>query len=117
MVPPQAPYLREADLLLVADCVPLACADFQAQFMDGRPVLIGCPKLDDAAAYERKLAHIVAASDVRSVQVVRMEVPCCAALGRVARRAAAEARSGMPVCEMIVSVRGEVTPVETRAGG
>jgi hypothetical protein len=117
LVPPQAPYLREADLLLVADCVPLACADFHAQFMDGRPVLVGCPKLDDAAAYERKLAHIIAASDVRSVQVVRMEVPCCAALGRIARRAVAEARSGVTVRETEVTVRGEVTPVGACAGG
>ena len=116
LVPSHAPYLREADLLLVADCVPLACPDFHARFMDGRPVLVGCPKLDDAAAYERKLAHVVAAANVRSVQVVRMEVPCCAVLGHVARCAAAAASSGVPVHEMEVSLVGKVTPVEAREG-
>ena len=59
LVPPQAPYLQQADVLLVADCVPFACADFHRRFLDGRPVVIGCPKLDDGQAYVQKLAQII----------------------------------------------------------
>lgn len=64
LVPPGAPYLHQAGLLLVADCVPLACADFHSRILDGRPVVIGCPKLDDCSVYVEKLAAIIAQSGI-----------------------------------------------------
>jgi hypothetical protein len=79
LVPPNAPLLRGADLRLVADCVPFAMADFH-RLLHRRPVVIGCPKLDDAGAYVEKLSAMLATSDVRSLTVVHMEVPCCTRL-------------------------------------
>ena len=87
LVPPHAPYLQGADLLLVADCVPFACAGFHRQFLDGRPVLIGCPKLDDGQFYVKKLAQIIATAGIRSIRVLHMEVPCCLGLVHIARLA------------------------------
>ena len=91
LVPPHAPYLKGADLLLVADCVPFAYADFHRRFLDGRPVVIGCPKLDDGQAYVDKLVQIIRHSGLRSITVVHMEVPCCTGLVRIAQAAVAAA--------------------------
>ncbi len=108
LVPPGAPFLRDADLLLVADCVPFALAGFHRQFLRGRPVLIGCPKLDDAPFYVEKLAEIFRQSGIRRVTVLHMEVPCCTGLVRVAE--AARRRSGVevPLDHVTISIRGEV---------
>lgn len=106
LVPPTAPYLQHADLLLVADCVPFAMADFHRRFLDGRPVLIGCPKLDDGRFYVQKLAHVIQAGQVRSITVVRMEVPCCMGLTQIARAAIELAGSDCPLHEAVVSIQG-----------
>jgi len=68
LVPSGAPYLRNADILLVADCVPFACADFHQRFLRGMPVIIGCPKLDQVEFYVKKLAEIVRAAQPRSLR-------------------------------------------------
>jgi Pyruvate/2-oxoacid:ferredoxin oxidoreductase delta subunit len=108
LVPPTAPYFADADLLLAADCVPVAVGDFHRRFLKGHSVLIGCPKLDDCGLYVEKLAQILRANHVRSVMVVHMEVPCCSGLTRVAR--AAIARSGKPMnfLDITVSLRGSM---------
>ena len=108
LVPPHAPYLNGADLLLAADCVPFALADFHRRFLHGRVLLVGCPKLDDAQFYIEKLAAIVQTARPRSLTVVHMEVPCCAALVRIARAAMQAAGSDLPIQEVTISVRGEV---------
>ncbi len=87
LVPPTAPWLQDADLLLVADCVPFALADFHTRFLRGRSVVIGCPKLDDGAAYVEKLIEILRLARPRSLTVVHMEVPCCTGLTRIAQMA------------------------------
>lgn len=108
LVPPTAPYLRNADLLLVADCAPFAMADFHRRFLDGRPVLIGCPKLDDGRFYVQKLAQIVHASQVRSITVVRMEVPCCMSLMQIAQAAIELANADCSLREAVVTIGGVV---------
>jgi ferredoxin len=108
LVPPTAPYLCGADLLLVADCAPLACADFHARFLDGRPVAIACPKLDDVQAYVRKLSDIIRLAPLHSITVVHMEVPCCTGLVRVAQAAVEDAGAAIPVHDMMVTIRGQV---------
>jgi hypothetical protein len=108
LVPPRAPFLRDADLLLVADCVPVACADFHRRFLRGNPVVIGCPKLDDGGAYVEKLAVIIAEAAIRSLKVVHMEVPCCTGLVRIAEAAVARSGRTIPVEDETLSVRGEV---------
>jgi len=110
LVPPHAPYLQQADVLLVADCVPFACADFHRRFLDGRPVVIGCPKLDDGQAYVQKLAQIILASSIRSITVLHMEVPCCTGLLTIAEAAVQMAGTETPVSDATISVRGKTLP-------
>lgn len=108
LVPPNAPFLRGADLLLVADCVPFALADFHRRFLAGRPVVIGCPKLDDGQQYVEKLAAILTTSSPKSLTVIHMEVPCCTGLVRIAQAARQTAGSDIPLRDVTISIRGEV---------
>jgi Pyruvate/2-oxoacid:ferredoxin oxidoreductase delta subunit len=108
LVPVNAPFFDGADLLLVADCVPFAVADFHARFLRGRKLLVGCPKLDDTARYAAKLAAILKGNDIRSLTIVHMEVPCCFGLVALARRALAESEKQVPVQEVVVGVQGAV---------
>lgn len=106
LVPPTAPYLQGADLVLVADCVPFAYADFHRDFLSGKSVLVACPKLDDAQAHLEKLALILRKSTIRSITVVRMEVPCCSGLTSIARRALEPRGKDIPLKEVIIGIRG-----------
>jgi len=108
LVPPHAPFLQDADLLLVADCVPFAMADFHARFLRGRPVVIGCPKLDDPQSYVDKLAEIFRQASVRSLTILHMEVPCCTGLCGIAKAALDVSGVPVPVSEVTVSVNGDV---------
>jgi Pyruvate/2-oxoacid:ferredoxin oxidoreductase delta subunit len=106
LVPPNASFLRDADVLLVADCVPVAHPDFHRRFLNGRPVLMGCPKLDNATAYVQKLAQIIRASSLRSISVLHMEVPCCTGLLRIAEAAVALAGGSVPIHDVTVAIDG-----------
>jgi len=108
LLPPGAPYLRNAELLLTADCVPLAYADFHGRFLDNRPVAIGCPKLDDGQFYVEKLARIIRESGIRGITVIHMEVPCCTGLLRIAEAAIAAAGIDIPLHEITISIHGEI---------
>lgn len=108
LVPPAAPYLREADLLLVADCVPFAMADFHARLLRGRPIVVGCPKLDDPSRHVEKLADIIRQSSIRSLSIVRMEVPCCGGLCHIAKAAMQACGRTVPVREVTISVDGRL---------
>jgi len=110
-----APYFADADLLLVADCVPVAMGDFHRRFLKGRSVAMGCPKLDDVQFYVEKLGDILRANTVRSLTVVHMEVPCCSGLTRVAREAVAISGKDLPFEDVTVGLRGEVLRGETIA--
>ena len=108
LVPPHAPYLQGADVALIADCVPFAYANVHEDFIKGRVVLVGCPKLDDVQAYRKKLAEVFRQNDVKSIEVVHMEVPCCFGLVHVLRQALGDAGKQIPVTETMISIRGEV---------
>jgi hypothetical protein len=110
LVPPHAPFLKGADLLLVADCVPFALADFHRRFLGKRPVVIGCPKLDDASFYVDKLTNILATAEINSLTVIRMEVPCCQGLVRIAANARKVADKDIPLEDVTVSIRGQIVP-------
>jgi ferredoxin len=114
LVPPDAPFLRDAEVLLVANCVPFALADFHERLLRGRAVLIACPKLDDTRPYVEKLAQIVNQSAIRRLTVIRMEVPCCAGLLRLAEAALKLAGRTVPLDQVVISIRGQV--VEERKG-
>jgi hypothetical protein len=111
LVPPTAPYFKDADILLVADCVPFAYADFH-QMIAGRPVIIGCPKLDDALFYIEKLTEILKVSGAKSLTVVHMEVPCCSGLVRIAQIAAEQAGTGVSLSDVTVTINGRVADQE-----
>lgn len=113
LVPPGAPFLRDAEVLLVADCVPFALADFHRRFLCGRPVLVACPKLDDTRGYAEKLAAMIAQSGLRSMTVVHMEVPCCTGLVRLAEAARELAGRPLPLGEATISIRGQVRGVRS----
>lgn len=108
LVSPNAPQFADADLLLVADCVPVAVGDFHRRFLRDHSVVIGCPKLDDAGAYIEKLAQILQVNNLRSLMVVHMEVPCCSGLTRVAREAIARSGKPMAFLDITVSLRGSM---------
>jgi hypothetical protein len=86
LVPVNAPYFDGADLLVAADCTAYAYGNFHREFIRNRITLIGCPKLDDGD-YADKLTAILAQNDIRSVTVVRMEVPCCGGIENAVKRA------------------------------
>ena len=108
LVPPGAPFLQGRDLLLVADCVPFAYADFHRELLQGRPLVIGCPKLDDGQFYVDRLTDMLRESSIRSVTVAHMEVPCCTGLVRIAQAAIEAAGNNVPLETVTISIRGQV---------
>jgi NAD-dependent dihydropyrimidine dehydrogenase PreA subunit len=108
LVPTSAPYLLDADLLITADCVPFAYADFHRDFLAGKAVLIGCPKLDDNNAYLVKLTEIFRVSRIKSITVLKMEVPCCGGIAIAAQQALAASGKEIPFKVVTISIRGEV---------
>jgi hypothetical protein len=108
LVPTTAPYFQDADLLIAADCVPFAYADFHRDFLAGKAVVIGCPKLDDNRFYAEKLTELFRVSSIRSVTVVRMEVPCCGGIVMAARQALAASGKEIPFREVTVTIHGEL---------
>jgi NAD-dependent dihydropyrimidine dehydrogenase PreA subunit len=107
LVNPHAPFLRHADLLIAADCAPTAYRLFHEDFLQGRSLVIACPKLDDAQAHYEKLAVLFQTAQPRSVNVVRMEVPCCSGLVAIAQKAAEAAGLDVPIQEIVIGVGGE----------
>jgi ferredoxin len=107
LVPPAAPFLKNADLLIAADCVPFAYAEFHDGLLRGKVLLVGCPKFDDVDLYREKIAQIVKANDIKSVTVVRMEVPCCYGLVRIAMEAIRASGKAVPFSEVVIGIRGE----------
>jgi NAD-dependent dihydropyrimidine dehydrogenase PreA subunit len=108
LVPVHAPYFQNADLLIAADCVPFAFADFHGKFLRGRALVVGCPKLDDVEAYHRKLTEIFRQNDIRMVEVIHMEVPCCFGLVRLVQMALKDSGKAIPLVLTKVGIRGEV---------
>ncbi len=106
LVPPDAPFLKNADLLVVADCAPAAYPSFHNDFVRGKVVMMGCPKFDDAPAYIEKFAEIFKKAGVRSVTCVYMEVPCCSGLPVIVKKAMAAAGVQIPYEEAIIGRRG-----------
>lgn len=102
-----APFFRDAHLLIAADCAAYAHGDFHRRFMKGRVTLIGCPKLDDRG-YVEKLADILKTNSIRSVTLVRMEVPCCGGLARALEEAIRQSGKTIPWQAVTLSARGEI---------
>ena len=110
LVSPTAPFFKGADLLLVAHCAPFAYGDFHQRFLKGHSIVCACPKLDDIRAHKQKLAEILRQSDIRSLTVVRMEVPCCGGLAFMAQQAIAASGKNIPFNEVTVGIDGDLKP-------
>ena len=107
LVPPHAPYFQGAELVLTADCVPFAYADYHKDFLKGRPIAVACPKLDDLEFYVEKLTEIIKVSKLSSIEVMVMEVPCCNGLIHAAQQAREKAGTDIPIKVTTIGVRGE----------
>ena len=107
LVPVNAAFFQDADLLIAADCCGFACPDFHNRFLKGRAVLIGCPKLD-GVSYAEKLADIFAANDIRSITVARMTVPCCGGLSYAVQKAVELSGKQIPVKIAVIGTDGSV---------
>lgn len=108
LIPPKTPFLHNANLLITADCVPLAYADFHRVFLHDKVVMVGCPKFDDTQEYLNKFIEIFKNVPLRSVTTVIMEVPCCAGLQNIVKKAIADSGKNIPHNEVVISVRGQV---------
>jgi NAD-dependent dihydropyrimidine dehydrogenase PreA subunit len=109
LVPPTAPFLKGADLLVVADCAPLAYPTFHQDFLKGRVVMMGCPKFDDVQEYIQKFTDIFKVADIKSITTVVMEVPCCAGLPFIVRKGIEASGKKIPLEEKVIGIRGELT--------
>ncbi len=108
LVSPTAPYFKNADLLIAADCTAFAYGDFHRDFIKGKVTVIGCPKLDDNQYNTDKIAQILAENDIKSITVVRMEVPCCGGMIQAVKQAMLKAQCIVPYAEVTISSDGRV---------
>jgi NAD-dependent dihydropyrimidine dehydrogenase PreA subunit len=112
LVPVNAPYFQDADLLVTADCVPFAYPNFHEEFMKGKAVVVGCPKLDDIQYYKEKLTGILKMNTIKTVTVPYMEVPCCFGLVKATEDAIAASGKKIPLWKVKIGIRGEIKPEE-----
>ena len=107
LAPISAPYFQDSHILIAADCTAYAYANVHADFMKGKVTLIGCPKLD-AVDYSEKLSQIFETNDIKSVTVLRMEVPCCGGLENAVKRALKASKKQTSLSVITISVNGNV---------
>jgi NAD-dependent dihydropyrimidine dehydrogenase PreA subunit len=108
LVSTTAPYFQGTDLLITADCVPVAYAGYHEDFLAGKAVVMGCPKLDDNNFYQQKLTELFTKSDVKSITVLKMEVPCCGGIAVAARQALATSGKQIPYKEITIGIKGDI---------
>jgi len=108
LVPPTAPFLKGAHLLVAADCTPVAYPHFHRDFLEGKVVMVGCPKFDDVHAYIQRFADIFKTAHIKDVTAVVMEVPCCQGLPVIIKKAMELAGKSIPLEQITISTRGEV---------
>jgi hypothetical protein len=108
LVPATAPFLKGADVVLAADCTAFAYAGFHRDFLKDHALLVACPKLDDFNAHLKKLTQVIANSELKSLTVVHMEVPCCSGLVLMARKALAASGNNISLKEITIGINGDI---------
>jgi len=108
LVPPAAPYFSDVDLLVTADCVPFAYANYHQELLKGRAVAVGCPKLDDIDAHKEKLKSIIEGNDLKSITVAIVEVPCCSGLLSATEEALRESGRDIPLKHVVIGIDGTI---------
>jgi NAD-dependent dihydropyrimidine dehydrogenase PreA subunit len=108
LVSTNAPFLKDTDLLLAADCVPFAMGDFHSKLLKGRSLIIACPKLDDNELYVDKLSEMFKINNLKSVTVVHMEVPCCFGLTKIVQQAITNSGKPLKFEDITISLDGQI---------
>jgi len=108
LVPVNAPFLKDSDIVMAADCVPFAYPDFHEDFLKGKVLLNACPKLDSAEHYVRKLTEVFKTNCVRSISILHMEVPCCFGLVDIVKTAVRASGKDISMEDVTITVRGEI---------
>ena len=119
LVPPGAPYFRNADIMIIADCVLFAYPNFHEDFVKDRAIAVGCPKLDDVNAYLEKISQIIRVSNPSRLSVAYMEVPCCSGLVHLTRKAIELSGLDIPLEAILVTIKGEkaaATVIQSQTG-
>jgi len=106
LVPPKAPFFKNSDLVIAADCVGFAYPNFHSDFLKGRKLIIGCPKLDDVQFYQKKLEMMFKELQPKSVTVVKMKIPCCFGLYKLVKDALASAGRNVPLKQETIDIKG-----------
>ena len=108
LVPPTAPFLKNADLLVASDCTPIAYANFHEDLLKGKVVLMGCPKFDDTADYIERFTRIFTTADIKSVTVAIMEVPCCSKMPAIVETAMKQSGKRIPMEIIVIGAKGNI---------
>jgi NAD-dependent dihydropyrimidine dehydrogenase PreA subunit len=115
LIPPTAPYLKGADILILADCSAASYPNLHQDLMAGRVVMMGCPKFDDAQLYIERLSQVFQTAGIKSITCVRMEVPCSSGLTTIVNKALENANQNIPAKELIISPRGMILETNSLA--
>jgi Pyruvate/2-oxoacid:ferredoxin oxidoreductase delta subunit len=108
LITPQAPYFKNADLLIAADCTAFTLGSFHADLLKGRKMLVACPKLDDTGPYVEKLAALIHENDLKSITIAIMTVPCCGGLRYLVDQAMARSGVDIPVETVVIGIDGQI---------
>jgi hypothetical protein len=108
LVAPKAPFLKDAALLVAADCAPFAAGDFHSRYLQGRALVCGCPKFDNNEAHVAKLVEILKQNEVKEITVVNMEVPCCFGIVQIVRQALEASGKEVPVTICTLATTGQL---------
>ncbi len=108
LIPPTAPFLKNADLLVASDCVPAAYPAFHQDLLKGKVLMVGCPKFDDTHEYIDRFTQIFATADINSITVAIMEVPCCSKMPSIIREALQRSGKLIPVQTVIITRTGNI---------
>lgn len=107
LVPETAPFLKDRELIVLADCVAVAYANLHKEFLNGKAVVMGCPKFDNTEIYRQKLAGMIKNSGIKSISVVHMEVPCCFGFEKIISEAISQSEKDIPFNKYIIGIRGD----------
>lgn len=113
LVPPTAPFLKEADLLVASDCTAVACPGFHEELLKGKVVMMGCPKFDDTEEYIDRFTQIFTSAGIRSITVAVMEVPCCSKMPLIVKEAIKAAGKTIPTRVVVIGAKGNILSEKT----
>jgi len=108
LIPPTAPFLENCDLLIAADCTAVAYGSLQKDFIQGRVVMMGCPKFDDQQMYVDRFTELFKTRKLNSVTILIMEVPCCSSMLQIVKKAYSDAKATVPIRQVVVSTQGQI---------